>query len=32
MEVSKPLADGCAPSAASVLVDQAAEKMCTQIV
>jgi hypothetical protein len=31
-EVSQPLANGCAPSAASVLVDQAAEKMYTQIV
>lgn len=31
-EVSQPLANGGAPSAASVLVDQAAEKMCTQIV
>jgi hypothetical protein len=31
-EVSQPLANGRAPSAAFVLVDQAAEKLCTQIV
>ena len=31
-EASQPLVNGRAPSAAFVLVDQAAEKMCTQIV